>query len=81
VALVTALGAATAHLDRVVRDWRDAHATEQRHRRAVREAARTALAAGMPETEAAYRAGVSRMTVRKWAGKGQRKPDVELRKD
>ena len=73
---MSALGAATAHLDRVVRDWRDAYATEQRHRRAVRAAVRKALAAGMSEAEASRRAGVSRMTVRKWAGKDTERNDT-----
>lgn len=56
-------------LDAASRDYDRAGEAFEAARDALREAVLSALSAGMSEVEAAQRAGVTRMTVRKWAGK------------
>ena len=57
------------HLDLAAVYWRASRDNERRDRDALRVAVRRAVAAGMSESEAARRAGVTRMTVRAWLGK------------
>lgn len=58
------------NLDRVAGRLRAARREAQEASDAAKAAAREAVAAGMSESEAARRVGVTRMTIRKWTGKG-----------
>jgi hypothetical protein len=64
-----AQGSEADALTAATRDWQ--RATEQTDRawEALADAARTAVAAGMSESEATRVTGVSRPTIRKWLGK------------
>lgn len=59
----------TTDLDRAGRRYTAARVRVAQVRHEVNDAIRAAVAEGMPETEAARRAGVDRMTVRRVLGK------------
>ena len=56
-------------LDTLGRRFARARAQRETAREALAEAVRAAVAGGMTEVEAARRAGVDRLTVRRWLGK------------
>ena len=66
----------TAQYRAAVAVWADTHAANrqrlQESRDELRGAVREAVKHGMTEVEAAKLAGVTRMTVRAWLGKGKR---------
>lgn len=62
----------TDRLTEAAADYLSALGELQDRRAELADAIRAAVAEGMSEVEAAERAGVSRMTVRAWLGKGKK---------
>lgn len=69
ISLGDAVGARGVILEAAARDYDRAGEAFEAAKNALRVEVLAALADGMSEVEAAQRAGVTRMTVRKWAGK------------